>query len=698
MKTKTTLPTLQTTTQTPITTNFHGDVNAARLKAVTNPDVKNPLTFTDNTDRQAAILARMQRIISNPKYQALDPKAQVRLRSKYYDKYVAPTYKQMGVAAPDKITWIKGVVQRNRLTGGFMFGPENYYETEPRDNVARIGFAAAKNIGDILHGSLSAGVWISKQATLAQLGLSDIFTHPTDAQKADTREALKAVEKYANKVVDRISDGFIQNSNFWLQTHPSKTFVEKADSIIGEQLVQLALYEAISAGRGGIGLPANLSIALAASKIGKTTAATLGAAADGLIGSVVSGQNAHDTKANMAAFAGFTAVTHGLALAGAPLIKKFTAHVLSVGGRPLQEAITSQAEHELVNGAGPASMEELHAAHTEDPTKTKLVTAEKVSLNSLALAKHGKPLNQLSQKQRAAIRVIRGQMTSDAVREMPAHLDEVSKANAQAAVLGSQEADPEMAAWDKAMQQKHGVDFAQSLHQAELNSVEEQTGIKSTQGATRKVAKSSKAVDEQIAKTNALAREEEPRRYASFKIEHMSYFKNPAGKAISGKGGNFDYKTWLDGMDSEDFKKELTDHIGNSWFFEKPQHLLEYALTYSKEMPKPFKDRIVEELYEIDPLGTPSKWLATGKRRDEHIANLATTGRLWSEGNVFRSSNFDPGSKRTKWQLELAREAALVRKNEQKALKDSLAPLRKHFPEVDDMTLKILQKLQDIIK
>lgn len=641
--------------------------------------------------------------MDHPKYQQLKPEQQQKLRDRYYDKYVAPQYAAAKLPVPDKATWTAGVTQKNNITGNYMFGPENYYDNQAVDHISRIGFAAAKNVGDILHGTLSAGVWISKQASLAQLGLSDFFTHPTPEQQASSRQALDNATKYAQKVVDKVSYDVIQNSNFWMQTHPSKTFVERADSFVGEQLVQLPLYSAIGEARA-LGVTKNLTQALAASKTSRIVAGALGSAADAFIGSVAQGQSKEETAANMAAFMGFGAFADGAKVAGSALIKKFIAHTVASGGRPLAEAASNEAIHELENNmihgeAAPPNTkiesqhvaDALERAKKDDPVKVSLVTGYKAVVNSISQSNFGKSFKELSAAEKNKVRQFHAELTQDAVREMPAHMPETSKANAKATVKEGRELNPRMAQWEAQMAQKHGVNFEESLHEAEQESVKQQTGIKSSQGTTKKIATATSKVDTGNSKRLARAQEEEPRRFAQMKIEHLAYFRNPVGKS----GKRFDFNKWLNGMDSQDFISELRDHIGNQWFFEKPQHLLEYGLTYSNEMPKAFKNRILEELQDIDPTGTPSEWLGSAKKRDKHLENMATTGRLWAEGNIFRSSRFTEGSRATKWQSQLNKEAEAIKKNERNNLKAKMKPAQTHYKAADDISQNILKHLQE---
>jgi hypothetical protein len=632
----------------------------------------------------------MQRIMANPHYQKLDRHQQFELRGHYYDRYVAPGYAGSKLPIPDKRTWVEGVTKHG-------FKPDDYYTgiNSPVPQLANLLAGAEESAGSILKGSLNAGIWVGKEATLGYLGLNHFFTNASSEEVQQDTKTVTDVTKKAQRVVNKISHDTIQDAQFWMQTHPSKNMAEKAASFVGENIVQLPLYTSLGAARGAI-TPGNLTKAIeAGGATGKIVASALGGAADALMGSVLQGQSKEETKSNMAAFAGLSAFGEGVSIAGSALIKKFSAHVIANGGKPLMEAVTSEAEHELVtgkvNGKPASKIEDLHAAHEEDPIKTKLVTAEKTSLNSLAIQKYQKPLNQLSQKQRQAVREARASLAEDAVREMPVHMPETAKANAVAAVQETMKSDPEGAAWDLAMQKKYGINFTEELAKTEQEATAKQTGIKSSQGATKRVTASTERVNKGNEHRLTKAQEEEPRRFAQMKIDHLAYFKNPSGSASKAK---FDYRKWLDGMDSPDFIKELRDHIGNQWFFEKPQHLLEYALSYRKELPSVFAGRVVKELEELDPEGDVHKWYASAIKRDKHLENMATTGRLWTEGNIFRSSKFAPGTRATKWQVQLNKEAQAIKKNEKNTLAAKMKPTQKHYPDAAKLAQSMLDKLQ----
>lgn len=470
-----------------------GDLREARLKMVTDPKLKNPLVIADPIDRQAATLAKIQRIMANPKYQAMSPEHQEKVRGKYYDKYVAPGYTGIGLPVPDRGTWIKGVIKHG-------FQPSDYYHGTSTTQALNLLAGAEDSSGSILKGTLNAGAWVGKEASLAYLGLNKYFTNASTDETSAVKVTVEEKYKQAQKVIDKISGDTITDAQFWMQTHPSKSLAGKADSFIGENIMQLGLYETIGGARGLIA-PKNLTAALTTgSKTAKIVAAGLTQASDAFMGAIMQGKSHEEIAQDMAGFMGFGMLGEGASIAGSALIKKFTAQTLVHGGRPLVEAITSEAAHELNAGKihghpapegvaiTPAHVTQaLDAAHKDDPIKAKMVTASKVVLTSISKSNFGKTFKELTKEQQSKVRALHAEVTAAAVREMPVHVPEIAKANASAAVQSSMKEDSSGAAWDLAMQKKHGINVTETLHQAENEAVKKQTGIKSSQGTIKKI-------------------------------------------------------------------------------------------------------------------------------------------------------------------------------------------------------------------
>jgi hypothetical protein len=814
------------------------DVLAARIKVVDNPDVKDPLTFTDKQDQHAAVLARVKRIMDNPKFQQLPTEHKDEVLNNYYDKYVIPSYIDSGFTPPDKQTWVQQI-QKSKISA------QDYYPDHDTLTYARTYAGVKRAAGEIFGGISQSGIWLHKEAALSQLGLTEIFTAPFVSGGAKSldessfkpqREQIEQAHKYASEQVHKISDDMVNSANFFLQSYPSKKLMDKLDSFVGEQILQLPLYEGIGAARKllvGKGLASleqvqkanNLTNILKASGAGMSVAKRIGDAFDGLIGATLQGQDNESKKASVAFFVGLGALGEIGKVAGSNLIKKFTSEILAAGGRPLQESVTNEAIHELDNdfihgqkieseysfthptevmkeigskhdtrikdpegndagwifateerdgsfritshldekhqnkGVGTTAyensinsilaagktatsdwdrspqaeavwqklkqkyqvetqappgfmrvegarrpgdniyvitgkkpvqeqvLEALKNGHEADPVKAKLVDGEKISLSSLAMQKHGKRWNQLSHSQRDAIRVERGNLVNDTIRELPLHQPEMAKANIDQQLAKDIKENPNLARRIQELKQNFGIDASSAVFESEQEATAEVTGQKSSQGSTDKVGKQIEQSTKTKQESQVTAALQEPRKFAQLKEESVAYFRNPSPS----KQSKFDYSKWLEDMDRHDFISELRSHLGDQPFFENPEHLLTWAVQFKDQMPKPFYDRIIEELNWSNPTGTAASWQQKARNMERHLDKLADTGRLWSEGNVFRSSNFDNWTNRTQWQRQLNPE---VEKKEMDELMQQLGPYKKNYPMQYQLAQDMMKELQ----
>jgi hypothetical protein len=184
--------------------------------------------------------------------------------------------------------------------------------------------------------------------------------------------------------------------------------------------------------------------------------------------------------------------------------------------------------------------------------------------------------------------------------------------------------------------------------------------------------------------------EAEARRFAQFKTSTVNYFVNRA--KASGPGLAAEIKD----MDSDEFTESIQEQLGNFVKFENPEHALLWANQFRSDLPTTFKRRLTEELHELNPNETVKDWDEQSKNLSTHMRQLAFVGRLFSEGNVFRSTRVDNWLDKTKWQEELrgeveGRELAILKrklsrypklvKNAQKQLM-LLQNLRKASPDV----------------
>ena len=434
---------------------------------------------------------------------------------------------------------------------------------------------------------------------------------------------------------------------FWMDTHPSKSWTRHVDTFTGEMLSQLPFYEAVGIPLKATGMLmesakpiANLTKALTSTAHGAFIARRLTNASEALIASVLQGQSSEETSQNMLAFMGLGAAgeASGATIrAGSSLVKSFTGKILAMGGTPLQEAVTQHAMHEMEHGIIDADKSASISEHVaNDEVKEKMNMAEKISLTSLGMAKYNKPWNQLSQAQRRVIKAQRDNLTAEAIKELPLHNEDLAKANTEAQVKADEKENPKLAEKNAAFEKQFGVKISDALHESEMDYTKKETGADNILSAAKSTAKTAEKQEEVSFKTRSERLEQEPRKYVSFKVDSLQYFKNIKASFDKAK----DKVQWakdLEDMSDEDFIGEIKAHAPDL-IFEKDKDALLWAYNYKSNFPAPFKDRIDGLLQ--DKLGTSEKqWATEAKNLEAHMENLAYTGHsslkvMYSEAQI----------------------------------------------------------------
>ena len=668
------------------------DQIGARIKLVTTRETsKNPLAFQDPTDRMAATLAKVQRMVHSDAYKNMPPVIQNLMKDVYYDTYVKPAYASGKFDLPNKDVWMREIEKTDQ-------DPRQYYEPLGWRNYDHYAYSAIGEVGKIFDGFTRAGIKLDKASSMAALKLDKFFAPSQDKEKYEGAvKSLDLRESLQKQTVENISHHVFDNVNFWLQTHPNQNLGDKVGSLTGETIVQLPLYGAIDKGLEAVKIGTKLTEVLEATPVGKFVGSRLTEAASGYLGSLL--QNGSRTENMQAAlmFMGFGVGLEGagkVITAGSNMLaKKFTANVLSIGGRPFQESITDQAiaemahVHEIVPD-DVVTPELISKLREEDKIKFDVLSAEKGVLNSLALTQFGRTFGKLDDAEKVAVRIARSNQVKEAITELPIHVSDIAKANTDQELASQRKQNPQLDQTINYLEQKYGGKVSDELVDTEATDIKEQTGISNIQNATQSVGKAIQTQTKEDEEALSKAAEEEPRHYVSFKADNLAYFRNPSG----GSKKSFDYSKWLEGMSDEDFDKEVRDHVGNHWFFEDPKHLMLWAYQYKNEMPKEFSKKIAERLSDLDPVGTPTSWNNESKNMERHLEKLADTGKLFTQGNVYRSSKFDSWGNRTKWQKELNNKD--LEKAETISLEKSLKPYVTNFPQQVQTAQTALKKLQ----
>lgn len=578
----------------------------SRIAAVENPANKNPFHFTHPLDQQAATYAKAERIIKNPRFAALPQDKKDRILSNYYDKYVVPVYQNAKIEPPHKDAWVSQV-------GKGFFKTSDFYEyseatnkdafTDLQAGIVHAQTSAVQTAGHIGHSIIMAGVIADRKI----LGLANFFPgsalHSWATEQADHEAKLaEPALKFSQDVIDR--------PTFWLDTHPSKSYTEKAGSFVGEQIVQLPMYTTIEAplgalgkavsSAGSVGKAANFTRRLATSKTGQFVGRRLAEASSAYIGDIFSETPQGDRATDMAIFMGLGVGGEVLKTLAKPItraaMKKVAATNIAVGGKVFHETIADQAEFELAHNivgtdaAGNPILheegkfsEQMHAAQQADPVKHAAVTAEKISQNAMARQLYDKPLNQLSKLQRRKVRTNLAQLGSEAAVEIPIHVPEVAQHEVTEKLSEDVQSNPELGVTFSYLEEKYQAKIVDSVVKEEQDSIAVERGIKSTQGATRNVGKNEKI----LADANANLAEGRPIKLRS--PEELAAL-NPKKPALTREQGHFG-----DFNDTGNMRYNSGDQ-GYNVKFQSPVDKALYRLTSNTEKARAARPEVIKRL------------------------------------------------------------------------------------------------------
>lgn len=715
-------------------------------------------------DRGRAIANRLEAVKNDPKYQALPEEHKTKVRADIYKKYVPASYSGFHLPIPDEKTWVEATGRDTSVT----FHNSDAHKNGDLSHVDRDGILPWKKEqvslvdsykGDKyqqrnqdfeeyarrqIHNVDLFGTKIANRAFMGLFNLAAHFTHQnnlSDLIVPGSTEA-KAREKFLQtdtmRMVKNHEDSLrakIQSEDFWIQSHPRDTVVGKFAGMAGEQVATLPLYEAVGAiGVGGkvieVGSKLPLTAKLAASPIGRFVARRFVEATDGYLATLMtSGGDTHEAEKGAAGFAvGGAVIEGGLAttkalikIAAAPLIKKWTANTIAMGGKPFAQELANsgmaeaeiEASHEGEGLAHIKRAEEIRSyigdvtknaevrawrerelgklgAQQEqraseirawkerqetrarlDPILHKLHEGEKVSLNSIAIAQFKKNLNQLSKNQRALVLAKRMMLIDQAAAEAPVHLPELHHDEVEQTISKARAANPTMNAFMAEDEKLFGAKFADVVTENQSRQVAHETGIANEPAAGRKVRKVNKE-----AESSANGRVTESS--ASLNAYHndtVSYLRAPRNRkelqeAISDRSAGAYDKLYA----------KLKEADGGKIQFEKPIQRLLYHYHLAKDldpiMKRSLQDSIKRQLRKTqgwENLTTAQVKQAASEQSgylNNHLHVYARTGKFYNGANIYASTSMGGPQSWTKWQAQMNSEVLTeIRDKTLKALK-----------------------------
>lgn len=371
-------------------------------------------------------------------------------------------------------------------------------------------------------------------------------------------------------------------------------------------------------------------------------------------------------------------------------------------------------------------IKETNAARAqEDPLMHGLHTAEKHAQDSIAQQLYGRALGELNPRQQKRVLAKRMELINQAANEAPAHLPEEVTTEAQQQLDKEFETNPGLKARSEAIQKKYGISIAGTTAAKNGENVALETGIKDPGATTRKILAAAKESGNRTAKkkaqfalgTGKKEYEYEPQNGASafmhYRKNTIAYLKKAsnARELIKDEGlgmgetkyrterrasdntlvGDRDKRGW-DQIVTDERRKRFVEQLkqadGGAIYFESDMHRMLFHYADKNSMSPGLKAKFMREMRAVPGY---EQW--TTKDFDKaadwtmlHVYELAKSGRLVNEGNVFSSTIPGVPAHWTDWQFELANE------NDAAAFKLITDSLGRH-PEVKISVLKAVKGL-----
>jgi hypothetical protein len=677
--------------------------------------------------RGKAIAERLDDIKKNPRYAALSDDMKAKVRAGLYKQLVPASYAGFHLPVPDEKTWVEASAREfpsNQYRD--VFGARKLSQTYNDTTAQKAGEDFYTGMDKSFSNMTMFGAHIANAAFAGMYNLAQHYT-PGPLKQSVLGQSAKQAAHIAMKTTQNIADAAhnrVQSDDYWLQTHPRETKIGQLTSTAGEMVATLPLYEALGAeGAGGKVLEsmkaAPVTSRLFSTPVGKFVAQRLVSAA-GAYGAALASSGGNQREAGGVAAADVAlgavfAAPKAIKVASSALAKKWTASVVAEGGIPFAQDIATSAAHEMQPlewrlkngtetgvekyGAGatqvgrdlaiiPHGEDEGHFVNTktneafyykgkqeqqlvfnqltqehlqvreqEDPVMAKLHEAEKTTLNSLALRSTGTFFEHLSDDQKLDVLSQRWDQIHQAAAEAPVHLPEQLHEQIDAGIKAERAANPQLDSLMKQDEQMFGAKFADEYTENAVEAVAHDTGISNQRGAARAIMSAERG----LAKGDNIT----PAKFASLNGDTRAYFRAPQNRTgidfITQRSKEAYDKTYqfLKKADGGFFKAENPLHRFLYHYADKaklPPGIRQSVLHWIKQSPG-FENSSEKEIYEA------------AKQMRVHMYDMAKSGHLKMEGNIFASTKTGGPVSWSPWQAPLSNESdAEVIKQAQKAL------------------------------
>lgn len=614
-------------------------------------------TLPTFAERGSAIAKRLESVKADPKYQKLSPEHQAKVRQSIYNKYVIPSYSGFHLPMPDEKTWVEA---SGRDTAYHTYGGKVIPLSETYGKEGEFSKAEDFNVG-INKGATGIslfGLKVANSVLNEAFGLNQYFTkkmenftHGDNWVSSNNEKLHKIVEQKLSNAIDSQRHA-LQSADFWTQTHPRSTMIGRLESDAGEFVSTLPIYEALGPVGAGLGEAAKalpLTERLMAKPVGKWVANRIINATDGYLATLVtSGGSTSEASKGAVGFAvGGAAMEKAgkvLKIASAPLIKKWTANTIAMGGQPLAHSVAEHIAASAEEEGGGLTKE----LETKDPVLASLYKGEIVSQNSLAQQLFGKPLRGLSKPQRAQVLLKRGDLILQSAQEASALLPDLTKNEVQEStekLIKQVSTDPQRSA--RLASLLKGLDPVGSTTESIVTDTAKETGISNSPAASIKLRKSTKNAERDFKSLGAGAAKD----FASLNTITRAFFRVPRNRKVFAEAVSDAQKgNW------DKFYEKLKSFDKSGFRYEKPDHRLLYLYANRDSMPSGLSASILRRLRMLNEY----KDLSTKEIQDRSkamIQQMREVSKTNKENVVFASTKLQhPGSAGTKWDKQLTDE------------------------------------------
>lgn len=657
---------------------------------------------------------------ADPKYKKLSPEKQAAVRADLYKKYVPQSYSGFHLPVPDEKTWVQASGRDLTVAGKDIFTARKLSESYNDTRAQQFGQDFYQGVSKAYSNMELFGAHVTNRAFSAAFDLDKHYSRANEAM-LEQKLPMYKVEKQIQQKLQNLEDSSshrVQSADFWLQTHPRDTVIGKLASDSGEFVASLPLYEAL--GSSGIAEKALgkaagstfVTARLAKTPVGQFVSRRLVGATNMYLATLAaSGGNQQAAVAGAVGGEVLGSAAEGLAaaakpiakkIASAPLTKKWLANVIAMGGKPFAQDVGQSAWAEaqpldwwLKNGTeanitkyGPGTMQlskdlaifpkdevsghfvntktgetywyngvkerqlmfdhlhkdNLQVRAVEDPVMDGLHKAATTALDSIAQAQHGKPLTELSEEQSLGVLSEHMGLIEDAASEAPVHAPDLYAAETEHTIAQARQADPALHALMSQDEQQFGAKFVDAEVENGTKQISKQTGISNTEAAAKKTVRATR-----IPKSQQIS----PSGFASLNADSIAYLRAPRDRSevdfINSRSSDAYDKTY----------QLLKKADGGFFRAEKPIQRFLYHYANKAKLPAGLRQSVLHWIKQTPEFQgkTEAEIFKAAKNMHVHMYDMAKSGRLKREGNVFASTKFSGPAGYSPWQQPLSDES-----------------------------------------